>query len=195
MVFGEIIPQSVCSRYALRIGARSVPLVWVFVALCYVVAWPIAKILDWVLGREVSAVYTKSELQCLIKLNVEDPARQKESGLTRDDGKILTGALTFKDKSVEEAMTPIDSTFTRPNGADRDRPPSWGSSAPWTGSRVVQIHLTPSRDPRARFETSGESSLCDPEVTRETRLHVRAPAHSLAPPGFRTTRSSTRRRS
>ena len=34
VVFGEIIPQSVCSRYALRIGAMSVPVVWLFVAGC-----------------------------------------------------------------------------------------------------------------------------------------------------------------
>ncbi|EGB09117.1 hypothetical protein AURANDRAFT_16761, partial [Aureococcus anophagefferens] len=50
VVFGEIIPQSVCSRYALRIGARSVPLVWLFVGVCFAAAYPIAKLLDYVLG-------------------------------------------------------------------------------------------------------------------------------------------------
>ena len=55
VVFGEIIPQSVCSRYALRIGARSVPIVWAFVGLCFVAAWPVARVLDWALGRVSSA--------------------------------------------------------------------------------------------------------------------------------------------
>ena len=111
VVFGEIIPQSVCSRYALRIGAMSVPVVWLFVAGCYVAAWPIAKILDWVLGGEMSAVYTKAELKSLILLNVENPQRQEKSGMTSDDGKMLAGALTFRDKTASDVMTPMDSTF------------------------------------------------------------------------------------
>ena len=58
VVFGEIIPQSVCSRYALAIGARSVPIVWVFLVVCLPIAYPISLVLDWALGREVSATYT-----------------------------------------------------------------------------------------------------------------------------------------
>lgn len=120
VVFGEIIPQSVCSRYALRIGARSVPVVWAFVGLCYVLAWPIARVLDYALGREMNAVYTKNELQSLIKLNVEDADRQLASGLAPADGRILTGALAFREKSVDGAMTPLDSTFCLPRDAVLD---------------------------------------------------------------------------
>ena len=117
VVFGEIIPQSVCSRYALRIGARSVPLVWLFVGVCFVAAYPIAKLLDYVLGGEMSAVFTKNELKSLILLNVEDPKRQAQSGLTSEDGRILAGALTFKDRKVADVMTPLDSTFALPRNA------------------------------------------------------------------------------
>ena len=60
----------------------------------------------------MSAVYTKNELRSLIKINVEDHKRQLESGLTTDDGKLLTGALTFKDTTVDETMTPWDSVFS-----------------------------------------------------------------------------------
>ena len=117
VVFGEIIPQSVCSRYALRIGARSVPLVWLFVGVCFAAAYPIAKLLDYVLGGEMSAVFTKNELKSLILLNVEDPKRQAQSGLTSEDGRILAGALTFKDRKVADVMTPLDSTFALPRNA------------------------------------------------------------------------------
>ena len=114
VVFGEIVPQSVCSRYALQIGAASVPLVWLFVGITFPVAYPIAKALDWALGGEMSAVYTKGELQSLIRINVEDPQRVKESGLTPEDGKLLTGALSFKEELVEGAMTPLDAVFSLP---------------------------------------------------------------------------------
>ena len=114
VVFGEIVPQSVCSRYALQIGAASVPLVWLFVGITFIVAYPIAKVLDWALGGEMSAVYTKNELKSLIRINVEDPQRVKESGLTPEDGKLLTGALSFKEELVEGAMTPLDAVFSLP---------------------------------------------------------------------------------
>jgi len=36
VIFGEIIPQAMCSRYALRIGAASMPIVYCFVVLMWV---------------------------------------------------------------------------------------------------------------------------------------------------------------
>ena len=73
---------------------------------CCSVARPspnLSKVLDCLLGREVSAVYTKNELVTLINLNVEDPERQKESGLTTEDGNLLRGALTYRQLTVEKA--------------------------------------------------------------------------------------------
>ena len=70
----------------------------------------------------MSAVYTKNELHSLIRLNVEDPRRQIESGLTAEDGKLLSGALTFKDKTVDSSMTPWDSVFSLPADGVLDEP-------------------------------------------------------------------------
>lgn len=46
VIFGEIIPQAACSRYALAIGSKTVPLVKVIIVLVYPVAAPLAFCLD-----------------------------------------------------------------------------------------------------------------------------------------------------
>ena len=52
VIFGEIIPQASCSRYALRIGSMAVPMVRVIMVLLYPFAKPIASALDWLLDEE-----------------------------------------------------------------------------------------------------------------------------------------------
>ena len=54
---GEIIPQAVCSRYGLQVGAYSAWFVQALVWLCFVIAWPISKILDALLGHEQAVSY------------------------------------------------------------------------------------------------------------------------------------------
>ncbi len=112
LIFGEIIPQSICSRYGLRTGAVALPFVYLFVGLCFVVCYPLSKILDWALGREITAVYTKNELKALLRMNLEDPARRGD--FDEEDGRILAGALQFRDVFVDTAMTPVDGCFSLP---------------------------------------------------------------------------------
>ena len=55
---GEIIPQSICSKHALAVGAYSAYFVRALMLLCGVVAYPISKLLDWVLGAEQEVGYS-----------------------------------------------------------------------------------------------------------------------------------------
>jgi len=118
VVFGEIVPQSVCSRHALAVGAASLPLVYVFIVICFPVAWPISLILDKLLGDEPPAEFSKKRLISLMKLSMVDP----QSSITDDDLKIVSGALGFGTRCVTDIMTPLDSMFALPDTAVFDQP-------------------------------------------------------------------------
>ena len=49
---GEIIPQALCTRYGLAIGAYSAWFVRALMVAVGVVSWPISKVLDHLLGSE-----------------------------------------------------------------------------------------------------------------------------------------------
>mmetsp|Transcript_31402 Transcript_31402/g.89121 ORF Transcript_31402/g.89121 Transcript_31402/m.89121 type:complete len:704 (-) Transcript_31402:21-2132(-) len=111
VIFGEIMPQSLCSRHPLVIGANTRYVTWFFVILFFPVSFPISKVLDLVLGREVGQIYDRDMLKELIRIHVEDPDAQQECGLTADDGAILHGALGYRDKKVSDVMTPLERVF------------------------------------------------------------------------------------
>ena len=47
----------------------------------------------------------------LVTLNVESTDHAAKSGLTKEDGKLLKGALTFKDRCIGDVMTPISNCY------------------------------------------------------------------------------------
>lgn len=102
VVFGEIIPQAVFSRYALVLGAKLSGLVVLFIRLFYVVTKPLALALDKILGEEIPTIYTKHELIEII----EEHHNSKESDVDSDEKKIIRGALQYADKTVEDILTP-----------------------------------------------------------------------------------------
>lgn len=71
---GEIIPQSVCHRHGLVIGAYAVPLVKLFMLITAVLSYPTAKLLDWLLGHEQHKFYNKKQLRSLLSIHGNDPA-------------------------------------------------------------------------------------------------------------------------
>lgn len=109
LAFGEIIPQAICSRYGLAVGANFVWLVRILMIICYPIAYPIGKVLDAVLGHH-DALFRRAQLKALVSIHSQEAGKGGE--LTHDETTIISGALDLTEKTAEEAMTPIESTFS-----------------------------------------------------------------------------------
>ncbi|GAV77199.1 DUF21 domain-containing protein [Cephalotus follicularis] len=109
LAFGEVIPQAICTRYGLAVGANFVWLVRILMIICYPIAYPIGKILDWVLGHN-EALFRRAQLKVLVSIHSQEAGKGGE--LTHDETTIISGALDLTEKTAEEAMTPIESTFS-----------------------------------------------------------------------------------
>lgn len=105
LILGEITPQAACSRYALYVGSRAVPLVRIIIIILFPVTFPLAWILDKVLGKELATVYSNEELLKLLQIHVQENAIDEETGNT------MTGALKYKDMKVSDVMTPLSNVF------------------------------------------------------------------------------------
>ncbi|THH10582.1 hypothetical protein EW145_g1236 [Phellinidium pouzarii] len=71
------------------------------------IAWPIAKLLDYVLGADEEHTYKKAELRSFLQFH-----RQGEEPLRDDEIKILSGVLELNTKSVVQIMTPMRDAVT-----------------------------------------------------------------------------------
>jgi metal transporter CNNM len=108
LIFGEILPQAICARHGVAIGAFFAPLVRVLMVVCAPIAWPLAKILDYSLGRAGNAL-NRPQLQAMVSLHHE---REGMGGtLTKDEVAIISGALRMTGRTGRRAMTPIDRAF------------------------------------------------------------------------------------
>ena len=108
VIFGEIIPQAIFARYALKLGARTVWLVRIFIFLFYPVAYPLSWMLDKALGLELTTIWDKREIGEIIRHH-EDAV---ESEIDADEERILLGALNFSDLSAKMTATPRPVVFT-----------------------------------------------------------------------------------
>ncbi|KAL4071067.1 hypothetical protein V8B97DRAFT_2023987 [Scleroderma yunnanense] len=104
---GQIIPQAVCVRHGLAIGARCVPFVLCLMYLFSPIAYPVAKLLDYVLGANETHTYKKAELKSFLQFH-----RNGEEPLRDDEISILNGVLELNNKNVESIMTPICDVVT-----------------------------------------------------------------------------------
>lgn len=70
LIFGEVLPQALCTKDPLAIGARFAPIIRILMILTFPVGYPLARALDFVLGHgdSNSILFKRSELKVLVDL-------------------------------------------------------------------------------------------------------------------------------
>ncbi|KAI8825772.1 uncharacterized protein EV422DRAFT_491423, partial [Fimicolochytrium jonesii] len=113
VLFGEIIPNAICARNGLAVGAAFAPLVKMCMWIMAPLSWPIAKLLDALLGHEEGTIYARAQLKTLIRIHeVNQEGSNGSCGdLIHDEVGIISAVLDLKDKSAKQIMTPLDDVF------------------------------------------------------------------------------------
>lgn len=85
------------------------------------VAWPTAKLLDWLLGADHGTMYKKAGLKTLVSLHQSLGTTPGER-LMDDEVTIINSVLDLKDKPVGNIMTPMQDVFTMSADTVLDEP-------------------------------------------------------------------------
>ncbi|KAJ1811639.1 hypothetical protein LPJ56_005762, partial [Coemansia sp. RSA 2599] len=117
VIFGEIVPQALCARYGLTIGAFFAYPVRALQYLLAPLAYPVALLLDAILGTDHGATYKKAQLKELVSLS--DAAHG--GNLSADEVTIIRGALDLSEKLVVDVMTDLRNVFMVDVEAQLDR--------------------------------------------------------------------------
>ncbi|CAF0745015.1 unnamed protein product [Adineta steineri] len=104
VIFGEIIPQAICSRHGLKVGSQTILLTKFFMFLTFPIAKPLSKLLDIILGEEVGARYTRDQMGALLKLTTSTDIEDREKIM-------MTGVLSLKGKCIRGVMTNLEDVF------------------------------------------------------------------------------------
>ena len=87
VLMGEIIPQAICSRYGLVIGARTHLITWASMFVTGIISYPLGFILDKILGQEVTSSYTRDQIAGMltkVAADIEKPEMDVITGISID---------------------------------------------------------------------------------------------------------------
>jgi metal transporter CNNM len=103
VIFGEIFPQAMFVRRALKVTAQLSPILKGMIIVTYPVSKPLQLLLDKLFKEQQTELHSRRELGLIISEHVG----HTKSELDEDEVEIIKGALTLSEKRVSEIMTPM----------------------------------------------------------------------------------------
>lgn len=107
VVFGEIFPQALFMKHALKVTARLSGILHWMIIITYPVAKPLQLLLDKLFGRESTKLHSRYELGMIISEHLDHDG----SELDEDEVEIMRGALSLSHKRVRDITTSIDDVY------------------------------------------------------------------------------------
>ena len=103
VVFGEIFPQAIFVKHALRVTSQLAPVLRIMIVLTYPIAKPLQVLLDNLFGRDHAKLHSRHELGLIISEHATD----NDSELDEDEVEIIRNTLLLSHKRVRDIMTDI----------------------------------------------------------------------------------------
>jgi CBS domain containing-hemolysin-like protein len=121
-LFGEIFPQAYFSRHAYVVGGALAPLVRLYRAIFLPVAWPTARLLDKLVGKEGLGLYREDDLREILKLHILEDS----SDVSHVEGHGALNFLALDDRSLDDEAEPLhpDSILSLPFAGRKARFPA-----------------------------------------------------------------------
>lgn len=118
LLFGEIIPQALCSKHGLVIGSVMAYPVRALMLITSPISWPMSKVLDLVLGGDHASLFRRKQLKALVHIHAKDEGFGGK--LSPEEIQIITGAMDLTTKTAYTAMTPLEKVFMLSNNQKLD---------------------------------------------------------------------------
>ncbi len=97
-LFGEIFPQAYVSRHAYVVARALAPLIRMYRAILLPVAWPTARMLDALVGKEGLGLFREGDLRELLELHI----REDSSDVSHVEGHGALNFLALDDRYLHE---------------------------------------------------------------------------------------------
>jgi CBS domain containing-hemolysin-like protein len=102
-MFGEIFPQAYVSRHAFAVGGALAPVIRCYRILLFPVAWPTARLLDRLVGKEGLGLFREDDLREMIELHILDD----DSDVSHVEGRGALNFLALDDRRLDQEAEPF----------------------------------------------------------------------------------------
>ena len=140
-LFGEILPQAYVSRHAYVVAGALAPVIRLYRAILLPVAWPTARALDTLVGKEGLGLFREDDLRELLKLHI----LEEGSDVSHVEGHGALNFLALDDRHLHEEAEPLhpESILSLPFANGRTEFPAFEAarSDPFLGAIHRSRHM------------------------------------------------------